>query len=89
MLGFRLPSDTFLASIAANPGRPPPADFSSPSLRSWLARLPTGSGRSAAFETRTGGYLANRDRETRGRAQMPAARWRRDPEQTVRLRRAS
>ena len=52
VLGFRLPSDTFLASIAANPGDSPPADFSSPSLRSWLARLPTGSGRSAAFETR-------------------------------------
>jgi hypothetical protein len=52
VLGFRLPSDTFLTSIAANPGSSPPADFSSPSLRRWLERLPPGSGRSAAFETR-------------------------------------
>lgn len=53
VLGFRLPSDTFLASIAANPGNSPAhADFSGPSLRSWLERLPAGSGRFAAFETR-------------------------------------
>jgi hypothetical protein len=53
VLGFRLPSDTFLASIANNPGNSPArADFTSPSLRSWLERLPVGSGRSAAFETR-------------------------------------
>ena len=53
VLGFRLPSDTFLASIAKNPGNSPArADFASPSLRSWLERLPAGSGRSAAFETR-------------------------------------
>ena len=53
VLGFRLPSDEFLASLATNPGNSPtPADFSGPTLRSWLARLPAGSGRAAAFETR-------------------------------------
>jgi hypothetical protein len=39
--------------IRTNPGRPPaPPDLSHPSLRSWLAALPSGSGRFAAFETR-------------------------------------
>ena len=53
VLGFRPTSDTFLASIATNPGSSPAhADFSSPSLRSWLEHLPAGSGRSAVFETR-------------------------------------
>ena len=53
VLGFRLPSDGFLASLAANPGDGPrPADFTGPSLRSWLEHLPAGSGRAAAFETR-------------------------------------
>jgi menaquinone-dependent protoporphyrinogen IX oxidase len=53
VLGFRLPSDGFLASLATNPGNSPaPADFTGPSLRSWLERLPAGSGRAAAFETR-------------------------------------
>jgi hypothetical protein len=53
VLGFRLASEGFLASLARNPGNPSaPADFRGPSLRSWLERLPAGGGRAAAFETR-------------------------------------
>ncbi len=53
VLGFRLPSDGFLASLATNPGNPPtPADFGGPARRSWPARLPAGRGGGAAFETR-------------------------------------
>lgn len=37
---------------AATPKPPKPADLSHPSMRSWLAALPAGKGRSAAFETR-------------------------------------
>jgi hypothetical protein len=53
LLGFTLPTDKMRDGIRTNPGRPPaPPDLSHPSLRSWLAALPSGSGRFAAFETR-------------------------------------
>ena len=53
LLGFRLPTDSMRKSIGRDPKHAQrPADLSQPSLRSWLAALPKGSGRSAAFETR-------------------------------------
>ena len=53
LLGFRLPTDTMRKTIARDPkhAKTPP-NLSAPSLRSWLAALPKGNGRSAAFETR-------------------------------------
>jgi hypothetical protein len=53
LLGFSLPTDKMRDGIRANPGRPPgPPDLSHSSLRSWLAALPPGDGRFAAFEMR-------------------------------------
>jgi hypothetical protein len=53
LLGFSLPTDKMRDGIRTNPRRPPaPPDLSHPSLRSWLAALPAGQGRFAAFETR-------------------------------------
>lgn len=53
LLGFALPTEQMLsAQGAATPKPPKPADLSHPSMRSWLAALPAGKGRSAAFETR-------------------------------------
>jgi hypothetical protein len=49
ILGFRLPTEA-MRENARREATPP--DLSSPSMRSWLARLPHGSGLSAAFETR-------------------------------------
>lgn len=52
VLGFQLPTDSMRANVAANPiGAPRPPDLSHPSMRSWLAALPAGHGRFAAFET--------------------------------------
>ncbi|MHB0878644.1 MAG: flavodoxin [Anaerolineae bacterium] len=53
LLGFRLPTEDMLKSMAtsANRGGVPP-DLSHPSLRSWLAALPKGDAKVAAFETR-------------------------------------
>jgi len=53
LIGFRLPTDGMRKSIGRDPKhaqRPP--DLSQPSLRSWIAALPKGNGRFAAFETR-------------------------------------
>ena len=53
LLAFRLPTDSIRMSIGQDrkhAQRPP--DLSGPTMRSWLAALPKGSGRSAAFETR-------------------------------------
>jgi hypothetical protein len=53
LIGFRLPTDSARKSIGQEPKhaqRPP--DVSQPSLRSWLAALPKGTGQCAAFETR-------------------------------------
>ncbi len=53
LLGFRLPTDGMRKSIGQDPKHAQkPPDLSQPSLRSWLAALPKGSGSSAAFETR-------------------------------------
>jgi len=57
VLGFRLPTERMRQGALVNPGgRPPrPADLSHPSMRSWLATLPHGNGRSAAFDTQARG----------------------------------
>ncbi len=53
VLGFSLPRDNMLKMIEANKAKYKVApDTSQPSMRSWLAALPAGHGRSAAFETR-------------------------------------
>jgi hypothetical protein len=53
LIGFRLPTDSARKSIGQDRKHvQKPPDLSQPSLRSWLAALPKGSGRSAAFETR-------------------------------------
>jgi hypothetical protein len=57
VIGFRLPTDETREGARTNPGgKPPrPADLSHPSMRSWLDALPTGHGRSAAFDTEVRG----------------------------------
>lgn len=56
VLGFKLPTDKMRDGVRANPGKAPaPPDLSHPSLRSWLAALPAGQGRSAAFDTQVRG----------------------------------
>jgi menaquinone-dependent protoporphyrinogen IX oxidase len=53
VIGFRLPTEAMRKSIQRDPkhsGKPP--DLATPSMRSWLAALPRGTGRAAAFETR-------------------------------------
>jgi hypothetical protein len=52
LLGFSLPTEEMRKNIASSAGSAPKADLSSPSLRSWIAALPRGSARFAAFETR-------------------------------------
>jgi hypothetical protein len=53
LIGFALPTETMLKSIAndaAYNSRPP--NLSHPSMRTWLEHLPTGKGHVATFETR-------------------------------------
>jgi hypothetical protein len=53
VLGFSLPTDTMIQSLASNPkAYIHEPDLSHPSLRSWLDSLPPGTAFSAAFETR-------------------------------------
>lgn len=53
VLAFGLGGEKVRSMIARDEARAPtPPDLSHPSLRSWLERLPHGTGRSAAFETR-------------------------------------
>jgi hypothetical protein len=54
LLGFSLPSDAMIKSLASpsNAGGPTPPDLSHPGVRAWLDQLPKGSGRAASFETR-------------------------------------
>ena len=49
VFGFGLPTEQMRKNIGRSESD---ADLSHPSLRSWLDGLPTGHGRSAAFETR-------------------------------------
>lgn len=52
VIGFRLSTDKARQGLLTEDAAPGPADLSHPSMRTWLEDLPTGSGRSAAFETR-------------------------------------
>jgi hypothetical protein len=51
LLGFSLPTESMLKGMAT--GRDPtPPDLDHPSMRAWLEKLPQGTARVAAFETR-------------------------------------
>jgi flavodoxin len=53
LLGFGLPTNDMRASIGkSSPGAPTPPDLSNPSMRDWIASLPSSSARCASFETR-------------------------------------
>jgi hypothetical protein len=53
LLGFSLPTEMMLKSMAANASKDPtPPDLSHPSMRAWLDGLPKGTARVASFETR-------------------------------------
>jgi hypothetical protein len=55
VFAFHLSSDKSREDIRRNPPKGPAPDLSHPSLRSWLAALPSGRGRSAAFDTQVKG----------------------------------
>jgi len=52
LLGFTLPTEQMRAGIAQTPPAGPAPDLSAPSMREWMAGLPSGSAGFAAFETR-------------------------------------
>lgn len=53
LLGFNLPTQAMRDGIRQSPANPPtPPDLSAPLMRSWLERVPHGSGGCAGFETR-------------------------------------
>jgi len=53
LLGFSLPTEAFIKSLAANQtNEPTPPDLAHPGIRAWLDALPAGHGCGAAFETR-------------------------------------
>ena len=51
VMAFRLPTEGALESLAHKPAKGPAPDVSHPAMRSWLAGVPAGHGRGAAFET--------------------------------------
>ena len=51
VMGLRLPTERALVGMAGDRKAPREPDMSHPSMRSWLDRLPAGSGRGSAFET--------------------------------------
>jgi hypothetical protein len=56
VLAFKMPTEEMRESLRSQPvDAPSPADLSHPSMRSWLASMPKGNARSAAFETRVRG----------------------------------
>jgi hypothetical protein len=52
VIAFGLATDKGRAGLADDRKAPAPADIAHPSMRSWLAGLPSGHAASAAFETR-------------------------------------
>jgi flavodoxin len=53
VLGFALPTEAMRSGLGPHEKKAPtPPDLSAPSLRSWLDKLPAGTSRFAAFETR-------------------------------------
>ena len=51
LMALRLPTDRMVDGIVAKPDEPP-VDLGVPTMRTWLAGLPSGRGACAAFETR-------------------------------------
>ena len=51
VLGFSLPTEGMRKGLVREKTPPLPGTLSRPSVRSWLETLPSGKGRSAAFET--------------------------------------
>ena len=78
VIAFRPPSDRMRKSISDDPkhAKTPP-NLSHPSMRSWLAALPKGKGRAAAFETRFGRPAAPRQPSSRDWSERDTAQWRR------------
>jgi hypothetical protein len=78
VIAFGLPSERMLAGLSDNPKAPRPPDLDAPSMRAWLEGLPSGHGRSAAFETRIrwspGGATSAIDRELRRAGYPPIAK---------------
>ncbi len=76
VLGFRLPTDAMLATIADT--RSPSPDLSHPPMRAWLERLPAGRARCAAFETglwwSPGGATGTIERELERAGYSPLSR---------------
>ncbi len=53
LMGFSLPREEMLKTLASSEARAPsPPDLSHPSMRSWLAAVPAGNKAIASFETR-------------------------------------
>jgi len=53
VVAFNLSTEKIRENMAKDPGKAPvPPDLTGPALRTWLAALPAGRGRAAAFETR-------------------------------------
>lgn len=52
LLGFTLPTESMRKTLPGKMDAPSRADVEHPSMREWLAGLPEGYGRFAAFETR-------------------------------------
>lgn len=82
VMALRLPTEGTLEGLAHKPtkdGNPP--DLSHPSMRSWLAGLPAGHGRGAAFETglrwSPGGATGSIELELRGAGYASITRSRR------------
>ena len=69
LLGFRLPTESMREGTRHE--RVPP-DLAAPSMRAWLAGLPRGTGRAAAFETRYRWSPGGGTRHDRGGAAHPA-----------------
>lgn len=77
LMGFTLPTDAMRRSMVTTDA-PIPPDTSQPSMRSWLAGLGAGHGRSAAFETRIrwspGGATSTIERGLEKAGYPPAAK---------------
>ena len=76
VLGFKLSSQKMRDGIAKSPPKGPAPDLSQPLLRTWLERLPSGHGRSAAFDTQAKGPFGKgaptiaKELEARGYARL-------------------
>jgi hypothetical protein len=78
LMAFRLPTEATRSSAGKDASSGHPADLSHPSMRAWLATLPRGTGRAAAFETKLrwspGGATGTIEKELRASGFQPVAR---------------